>query len=270
MTSTLRTLFTLCILLPAAIARAEDPKPPEQTRTLAEYKFSIVDSNDTPFGRYTLKAVEDLKAKTIRIDVLLTGEMRDRKIRIQSSVTYTNGKDPQPVKGTALTAMNDETMMTGEIWFRESTYGWSCKKLFDRRNKQKVDPPIVYERKNQARPEAPMLFQSAVVILGPRILDKDGRKKVTFVEFPDDLTAPELVTLKNWVAIYRQKTESGGFELQIREPADNPYARRNPPRPHMTAKFDTDAQPIEVIIGHVRLVPFKPPDKDEPSPKAAM
>jgi hypothetical protein len=56
-----------------------------------------------------------------------------------------------------------------------------------------------------------MIFQSALAAVGPKILSMEGElKNIVFVEFPDDIGAPELVTIKEGYRLVRKKPDGKG------------------------------------------------------------
>ena len=184
---------------------------PKETE-LCNKKCRIVSPDgEIRLGTYIIKAVSKNEEQKIEIIESLSMDYGGKKVEYTSTVVYRSGTLVTPESGMAETKMNGKTCMQGSVTFSENTYEYEGKGFLNKKTGEAIDPPRKFEEKDQPLPEGMLIFQSALPAISPRILPKEGElKNIVFVEFPDDLGAPELICFKEGHRLVREKPNANG------------------------------------------------------------
>jgi len=162
-------------------------------------------------GKYGFKAVLTKAAKRIEIVEFLSMDYRGKRAAYKSAVVYSSNPAIIPEKGAAETRIDGKVCMKGTVTFSDKTYSYECTGFTNERTGEALDPPRKFEKKDVPTPQGVLIFQSAVPTIAPRILPKEGElKNVVFVEFPDDIGAPELITFKTGHRLVREAADEKG------------------------------------------------------------
>ncbi len=221
----------------------------EPGTTIFEKEYSLRSPDEEQAGSWRLKAVQKAGGEIEISDELFIEEHPTRgKMGYKSTVVYRSAPSLSPVRATAETQSGGKTCMKGEVAFAEKTLSFSCVGLHDGHTGKPIDPPLKFEKKDIERPKCVLLFQSAFPVLGPRLLPKEGElKEVVFVEFPDDINAPELINMKeNYRLVREPADEKGSYRMKVFGPL--------PDRPICTAQYDKNNKIIALHMGDTELV----------------
>jgi hypothetical protein len=218
--------------------------------TICDKTYKIVaPDGETELGTYRLRAVEVKGTRRVEIVESLAMSYRGKDVSLTSTVVYAPGPSPSPLKGEAETRIAGKPCMRGEITLSEKAVSYSGVGLLDKRTGQAITPPRKFRRQGIPRPAGPMIFQSAFPVLSPRFIDSPGElRDVAFVEFPDDIDAPELVNVKEKFRLVREKPdEQGRYRVSIY----NPHREK----PVHSALFDRTDRLVSISsLGKLRLV----------------
>ena len=212
--------FAVAVGLPSSGAVEQATKPKEDIICDKQYKIVAPDDVKKDLGRYHIKATRVADRKQIRILEELTMDHKGKKIGYKSTVTYNMGPLPAPQEGKAETTVDGQVCMRGVVQFRDTTLSLSCLGLLNGKSGEKIDPPRQYEKKDIKKPKGVLVFQSALPAIGPLLIpDKGELKNVVFVEFPDDINAPELINLKKGYRLVRGEPDAlGVYGIKIFAP----------------------------------------------------
>lgn len=219
-----RSVVLLCAVLVGECSVrstfAADEKP-QAGKTICDKQFKIVSPDgEHELGTYSIKATTKEAGSKIEIVESVALDYRGKKVEMKSVVIYDNASPASPLKGTAETRLDGKACMKGTVTFSGKTVDIEGTGLLNPRTGAAIDPPRKFEMKGQPVAEGVLVFQSALPAIGPRILPKEGElKNIVFVEFPDDLGAPELVTFKEGYRLVREKPdENGEYVLKMYSP----------------------------------------------------
>lgn len=245
-----KSLFRLCaVLLGVCLVHtgfAEEGDTTQADKTICNKNFQVMSMDrDKKLGTYSIKAV--MKESETKIEIVESWSLdyRGKQVDIKSTVVYENTSPFAPKKGTVETKIDGKTCMKGTVTFSEETVDFECKGFLDKRTGKALDPPKSFAKKNQPVAEGVLIFQSALLVIGPRILPKEGElKNVVFVEFPDDLGAPELINFKEGYRLVRgQPDEKGEYDMRLHGPHSDFHIR-----------FSKDDRAISALYGKMKLV----------------
>jgi hypothetical protein len=214
--SVLCSIFLGLGILPLAFA--QDKSEPQPDTLVCNKRYKVVSAEgDHEIGTYEIKAVSRGRDRKMEIAESLSLDYRGKKAEYKSTVIYGNTSPPVPENGAVETKVDGKTCMKGTVTFSEKTLSFECSGLLDKRTGEAIDPPKKFEKKDLPKPEGALIFQSALAVIGPRLLTKEGTlQKVVFVEFPDDLGAPELINFKKGYRLVRGKQDAQGeYHLEI-------------------------------------------------------
>jgi hypothetical protein len=248
------------VVIAAAVLCAEDGAKPqlivaEKPATLSKQSWKLLDREGGEAGTRWLEVkLESGKPgggapELIIITEVMMMEDRGKKMGCTSIVTYANDKAaPLPVMAQARTTVGGADCMQGAVNFAKETYSARQEVRTNPRDGKPIDPPNVRELKDQRLPKGPMIFQSALETLCPRLLDKPGELAgVVFVEFPDDLDA--LINVKEGYKLTRgEPGADGAFEMKLLDPRGEAV---------WAAKFDAKGNCLEQTFGKLNMVPAK-------------
>ena len=215
----MRQLLSILVLLATTVlacspglAAEGKAKDSLKVKVLCDKHYKIVAPKDvaTELGRYHIRAVQPVGAKSLHITEELALELKGKKLGYTSTVVYADGPENAPVKADAKTTFEGKPCMTGEVKFRDETMSYSCRGLLNLRGGDKIEPPKEYKKTDLPKPGGALVFQSALPVLGPRILPMQGEKEIVWVEFPDDLAAPELINFKKGHRLVRTAPDAEG------------------------------------------------------------
>lgn len=201
-------------ILPLALAQ---DKAPQADTLVCNKRYKVVSpEGDNELGIYEIKAVSRGRDKKIEITESVSMGYRGKKAEYKSTVIY--GTSPLvPENGAVETKLEGKVCMKGTVIFSEKTLSFECSGLLDKRTGGAIDPPKKFEKKDVPKPEGVLIFQSALAAIGPKLLSEEGAlDKVVFVEFPDDIGAPELINFKEGYRLVRGKQdEKGEYDMEI-------------------------------------------------------
>jgi len=183
-------------------------------------KFKVLSKKgEGKVGAYSIKAVASKDKKQIEISETMTLSSRGKAMGFRSTVIYAAKDSLVPLEGSVETTLGDKICMTGTVKFSRTgkTVDYECAGHLNKRTGQAVNPPKRYAKKDNPVALGTLVFQSAIPAIGPRILPAEGElKNVVFVEFPDDLGAPELINFKAGHRLVRGKPEkTGQYDIQL-------------------------------------------------------
>lgn len=201
----------------SALAAASDgwaPPAPEET-------WFQVFTGPTRIGHAhrTVTKVFDTIILEEKFQALIKGKVA----RFETVVVYRTGNPPQPQEGKAATLLGDVKLMEGKVTVAAKPGEKGVAQIevtgFADRNLKVHEPPLK-QTTEQPLPEGPILFQSALLYLAPRLLPKAGRLEgVTLAEFPDDIDFPELLNLKPGRALERTAPDpTGRWQILLKAP----------------------------------------------------
>lgn len=218
-TALLCSLVMVGSLTLATAAKDEDKDDTE----ICDKRFKVFTRDgETELGTYRIQASTKTAAKEIEIVEAVSMVYRGKKLSLESTVTYdTAATAISPTTGTAETTLDGKVCMKGSVALSnmKRTYSFEAKGFLDKRSGEKIDPPSKFAKDGQPLPEGAIIFQSALIAIGPKFLPQAGElKNVVWVEFPDDIGASELINFKEEHRMVRTKADAGGeFELKLYE-----------------------------------------------------
>jgi len=219
-------------------------------KTICNKAYKIVAPNKgKQLGLYSINAVLKKTSKKIEIVESISLNYRGKKVEIKSTVIYQNTSPLFPIQGIAETKINEKLCMKGTVKFSEMAVEFECTGFLNKRTDKAIDPPKKFANKKQPIPEGIIIFQSALPVIGPLILPKEGElKNIVFVEFPDDIGAPELINFKKGYRLVRGKADKKGeYDLKIY----NPHSKNSV----SYVRFNKDDQIISIpSYGKMKLV----------------
>jgi len=220
-------------------AEKQPAKPTVEILCDKRYRIAAPEDVGKELGRYHIRGVRREGEETIRITEELTLVRRGKKGGYASTVVYTAAPAVAPVQADATTLLEGKLCMTGKVAFQKTTWSHSCLGLLDPRTGAKISPPREYVKQALPKPAGLLVFQSALPVLGPRFLARPGEAKVVWVEFPDDIAAPELITLKPGHRLVRTKPDADGrYFIRVYGPHSD--------KPRADAQFDKNDKLISV------------------------
>ncbi len=219
-------VFVLSIILAGASLLAADgaheAKVESTDKVICKKEYKLVSSDvDKEIGTYGIWAIQKNEPeKKIHITETMSMDYSGKKAEYTSSVIYSGNPPLTPESGRAETKIDGKVCMTGMVTFSEKTVTIECTGFLNKRTGDAIDPPKRFEKNDQPKPQGVLIFQSALPAIGPRLLPKEGElKNVIFIEFPDDIGAPELITFKEGYRLVRDKPdEKGEYDLKIFSP----------------------------------------------------
>ena len=218
-------VFALSIVVVGAtLAAAEDAgkaTAPPSGKVICDKQYTVISpQGEQEMGTFGVRAVETGPDKKIHITETLSMDYRGKKASYRSTVIYRGGSPPVPQSATAETRLNGKVCMKGTIEFSEKTASIEGTGFLDVRTGETLRPPKTFGKKDEPKPEGVLIFQSALPTIGPRILPKPGElKDVVFIEFPDDVGAPELANFKKRYRLVREKPdENGEYDMKLYRP----------------------------------------------------
>ena len=244
--------FAAATGIPSSGAVEQATKPKEEVICDKQYKIVAPTDAKKDLGRYYIKGALVADGKQIRILEEVTMDHKGKKIGYKSVVTYKTGRLPVPEEAEAETTVNGQPCMRGIVQFRDNTLSLSCLGLMNGKSGEKIDPPKQYERKDIKKPEGALVFQSGLPVIGPRFIPNKGElKNVVFVEFPDDINAPELVTFKKNYRLVRGEADAKGiYGIKVFSPHSQ--------TPVSEVRFDRHGKLVTIpSFGKLRLVEVK-------------
>ena len=203
-------------------------------------------------GTCSIRAVRKGSKKKIEIVQSLSLNHRGTKVTMKSTVACGDSSPFAPSKGIAETRINGQLCMQGTVTFSGQTVDLECTGFLNTKTGQAIDPPERFAKADQPVAKGVLIFQSAVPAIGPRMLPQEGElKNVVFVEFPDDLEAPELITFKPGYRLVRgQPDVTGNYDIKIYSPHSN--------RSVSHVRFSKDDQILSMnLFGKTRLVEIR-------------
>ena len=206
------------VALAAAFARAEEPKPAEHVLCEGAWRIDTDDKDARTVGVYKVRGERNAGNGEILIREEMERVQKDGvRMGYRSLVVYREGTPPVPVRAEAETWVDGQPTMKGTITFADGKMDWECTGFWDPDKQTAIDPPSRTEKKGVEVPEGVVLFQSAVAVLGPLLLAENGKETpVVWVEFPDDIEAPELVVVKTGRVLKRRKADTdGSFVIEV-------------------------------------------------------
>ena len=208
-----------------ATEAADKTKAKPENKIICKKKFKLVAPNgDKEIGTYAIWAIQEKGPdKHINITETVSINYRVKKIEYKSSVIYSSIPPISPESATAITKVDGKVCMKGSATFSEKTISFECAGFLNKRTGEPIDPPEHFEKKNEPKPKGVLVFQSALIAIGPKFLPKEGElKDVVFVEFPDDIGLPELINFKEGCRLVREKPDDKGeYNMKVYSPRFN-------------------------------------------------
>ena len=226
---------TLVLAVAAAVA-LECP-----VKVLFQKFYRLVDDEGEDVGSYAIDfdGYED--------DVIMADELevtvRERSIGYRSSGTFSPDADGvmRPTVMSASTFIDGNQCMRGTVTFEETTYRYFGEGVLDKRSGEAIDPPATFEQEDISKPGPLIVFPQALIFLGPVWQGEDGEQPVAVAEFPDDIGAPELITIKEDYRLVRQSLgDEGGFAIELLGPEDE--------TPMCRAEYDSDGECVSLKL----------------------
>lgn len=219
-------LFTILIGSVLGVSSfAGDEKPQANDKIVCNKEYKIISSDaKTELGRFGIKGIFKEGEQKFAITETLSMDYQGKKVEYISSVVYKSKPSIAPESGVAETKVDGKICMKGTVIFTEKTINIECTGFLNKRTGEAINPPKKFERKDEPRPDAVLIFQSALLAIGPKLLPREGElRDIVFVEFPDDLGAPELIKFKKGYRLVRERSEEKGeYNLKIYSPySDN-------------------------------------------------
>ncbi|HOI53765.1 MAG TPA: hypothetical protein PLP01_00805 [Phycisphaerae bacterium] len=206
---------TLCTGLALAAEDAAKPKTDDKSGEGVMEHYFLITSEAQPVGYRRVKSTK--REKEIILEDEMALKYRDKMASFQSTVTYTTGDRPQPIRAEARTFVGDKKLMEGTLDFtvrkeedgaeqkiiRIKVTGYFSKQL------EEYSPPKE-GLSEMTQPEGWLMFPAAWICLVPRMEPEGGMlENVVNMEFPDDLDFPELLNAKKDHALKWTQTENG-------------------------------------------------------------
>ena len=237
----------------AGCARQSEEKAPT---IICDKQYTVTSPDgEEELGAYRIRGSARDEEKSIEILEELAMDYRGRKIGWKSTVVYSTHPSLTPVEGGVETTIDGAPCMRGTVTLGQHTLSLSCEGLLDKKTGKKIYPPLRIDEKGMRRPEGVMIFQSVLPVIGPRFISQEGELNgIVFVEFPDDIGAPELITFKEGYRLVRTGAdEEGRYRLSILSPdSDEPVGE---------VRFDSEDRPLDISsFGKIRLVESPPAD----------
>lgn len=215
-------IVTFSVLISVSFVQtvvANDKKSKKDNVICAE-KFEILSKKgEGKVGAYSINAVTSKDKKQIEISETMTLSLRGKTIVFKSTVIYTDKDGLIPLEGSVETTLDNKICMTGTVKFSPAgrTVDYECTGHLNERTGQAINPPKKYTKKDIPVALGTLVFQSAMPSIGPRILPAEGElEDVVFVEFPDDVGAPELINFKTGNRLARGKADKNGqYDIQL-------------------------------------------------------
>ena len=210
-------------------------------RVVCDKTYKLISPRDQKeIGTYRIKAIAAKATDEVLITESIAMEYRGKKAEMRSEVSYGVGALVKPKGGAATTWINGKVCMKGSVSFGKGMVDIKSTGFLNKRTAEALDPPRAFEEKGVLLPEGTLLFQSAFPVLAPRLLPKEGElENVVFIEFPDDLGAPELIHLKEGYRLVRGKAnEAGVYTIKVIDPPEDLIAE---------AKFSKDGQLLSFV-----------------------
>jgi hypothetical protein len=222
----------------------------ERTVVICDKQFTITTPDEQrQLGRLAIKAVSQEFGKQIEVVEEVSMDYRRRIARYKSTVVYTTVPELAPLWARVETKVDNATCMTGDVAFTAESFNISGKGFLNKRSLEPIDPPETFEDTDMPLPDGVLIFQSVFPVIGPRFLPEQGQlDNVTFVEFPDDIVAPELVNLKQNYRLTRDAPDQqGNYLMKIFAP--------NSDQPVYAARFDKNNKVTEMpAFGRAKLI----------------
>lgn len=243
--------------IPASRPAEERAKPKEEVICDKQYKIVAPNDPTKELGRYHIKGTYLEDGKQVRILEEMTMDYARKKVAYKSTVIYNTTPSLGPAKGSAETTVNGKPCMKGTVELKDKALSSSCLGLLNWKTGERIDPPKHYEKKIK-KPKGILVFQSALPVLGPRLIREHGElKNVVFVEFPDDVAAPELITCKEGYRLVRGKPNAAGqYVIKIFSPRlDTPVSE---------VQFDRSDKLASIsAFGKLALVEMQPTSRPQ-------
>jgi hypothetical protein len=195
-------------------------KKPQNDGVICDRKFDIFSQKgQEKLGAYSIRATGRKAAGRIEISETMTLTLRGKSIAFKSTVVYGAKDGAGPIEGSAETTVGGKVCMLGAVRFSPGgkTVDYECTGLLDMRTGRAINPAKKHAKKGISLPLGRLVFQSAIPAIGPRILPAEGEMEdVVFVEFPDDVGAPELINLKAGNRLVRGKPDkTGRYDIKL-------------------------------------------------------
>lgn len=237
----MKTTFVLVVTMLVGFCEvrscvAASEKSDNNDNVIVDRDFKIIGPDgERELGRYGIRAEIDDAGESIKIVETSSINYRGKPASAKSTVTYRIDSELTPTSGVVETKVDGNTCMTGSLAIEGREVTGKCTGHTNKRTGEAIDPPKEMEKTFSLPAEGFILFQSSVMSIGPRILPEEGElTDVIFVEFPDDLGAPELVNFKKEYRLVREAAdERGVYKITVFSPRKDPI---------MSARFDANDQ----------------------------
>ena len=185
----------------------------EADKILCEKHYKI--GNRGKSGSYSIKAVFRKTKKEFEIHEKIVVRHRGKDVDLNSCVIYQSQDPFSPKSGKTEIYLDGKLCMRGKVNFSEKFVHFQMTMFRDEKTGNPIVPKTFSDKRR--KPSGFLLFQSALAIIGPKILPKEGSKKVVFVEFPDDIDS--IINLKeNFELVRNRANKAGEFELAVYRP----------------------------------------------------
>jgi hypothetical protein len=214
-----RAMIATTVLMALASATLAAEEPTGKVLLDQSFEMATKPGPEAPaVGSYTLRAVEF--ADRIDIAETITVEHRGQKIGFVSTVVYERHAEGVPTasRGKATTTADGQPVMIAS--FRvEGRKILARATIMRSRQGDAVAPPRQWERTIDL-PEGPVVTNSAIAVIGPRLLGDPGETQIAWVEFPDDVD--EAINVKQGFRLARSAVNGDGvYELTVRSERQN-------------------------------------------------
>jgi hypothetical protein len=244
-------VFSVLISVSFVPSLAADDKKPEKDSVICDKKFDMISKKDgSKVGDYSIKAVVSKDKKRIEISETMIMKYRGKTVGLKSTVVCANKDGFTPIEGSVKTTLDKKTCMTGTVKFSPmgKTIDYACIGHLNKRTGIAFNPPKNYVKTAVPVALGTLVFQSAIPSIGPRILPAEGEMEdIVFFEFPDDIGAPELITVKTGYRLTRGAADKNGqYDIQL--------FGKNSKKSIASYRFDKNNQVVSMDLwGKVKL-----------------
>jgi hypothetical protein len=242
------------VILTGMVTNAPALPPPTQPSDEAESivvldkTYTIVNAQgNEEIGAFALTATET--DNVLSITSALHIQCRGQSIGLTSTITYALAPTVQAVGGQAETSIDGATCMEGTATLSEEQGArvLKCQGQGIRDGAPGESDPAAFAFDVPIDANAVVVFGWEFAAVAPRLLPEAGElANVTWVEFPDDLYAPELTVCKPGYRLVREApNDDGHFTISVFGSDDIPGRAREP---ISAATYDADGNLISLSL----------------------
>ncbi|MBI9018371.1 MAG: efflux RND transporter periplasmic adaptor subunit [Phycisphaerae bacterium] len=182
-----------------------------------DYTYDVF-NQDKMVGHYYINGIVDEKIIAVGENIKI--KFNENDLSLQSNVSYDLEND-KLLYGVALTKINGKLAMVGNILVDSDKLVISATGYLDK-NGNKLPEANYGKAKNYSEPlqnKYHYLTYSGIEILGQKLTEGGPKADVAIIEFPDDLSMPEIVTIKYDYQLERKANDDGSYEVVLKDKA---------------------------------------------------